>query len=35
MTNLYMSVVQFVEFNEFSDQNEINLLGLATRKLGV
>ena len=30
-----MSVVQFVEFNEFSNQGEVNLLGLAARKLGL
>ena len=30
MTNLYMSVVECVELNEFSNQDQIYLLGLAT-----
>ena len=32
---LYVSIVQLVELNEFSNEGEVDLLGLATREFGL
>ena len=33
--HLYVSIVQLVELNEFSNESQIDLLGLATREFGL